>query len=46
MDKPFPFYRPVIPPPDPVPVRDPRMKNFAADDEPLPEQIYPPTPGL
>ena len=43
-DKPFEFYRPVILPPEPVSVPNPRPENFAADDGPPPTQIYPPTP--
>lgn len=32
LDKPFPFFRPVILPPDPVPVKDPRPENYAQED--------------
>jgi len=32
LDKPFIFFRPIILPPDPVPVRDPRPEAYAAED--------------
>lgn len=31
-DEPSLFLRPLILPPDPVPIRDPRVENFAADE--------------
>jgi|SRR5271166_4516920 len=57
LDIPFIFNRPLIIPPDPIPVWDPRPQNFIAADEgtdPLPPlpwpvqplaQAPPPTPG-
>ena len=32
LDEPALFLRPLILPPDPVPIRDPRVENFAADE--------------
>lgn len=33
LDKPADQLRPVILPPDPVPVRDPRVENYSAEDQ-------------
>lgn len=32
LDKPSPFYRPIIVPPDPIPIANPRPEWFAADE--------------
>lgn len=52
MDSPFIFYKPIVYPPDPVPVQDPRPQNFVEANSgtyplpPLPWPIVPVGPPL
>lgn len=43
LDKPFNFYRPIILPPDPMPVLDPRPEAFDAEMGPTPP-VWSPLP--
>jgi hypothetical protein len=40
LDKPHEFNRPLVLPPDPVPVADPRPDNYAAAEGPAPPNLY------
>src|SRR5215467_6303432 len=41
LDKPFPFFRPIILPPDPEAVRNPRPEEYAAEMGPTPDPNNP-----